>query len=101
MSTPLYHHLLVVLDWEIKANQLFLTEAEVEPALRELAANADDLLPLNEHESKEVLAAKDLDDLRAELEDRDISIYIHTIEAPTPAFWRTPLQEDQPAAPQR
>lgn len=83
MNTPLYHQLLVIVDWEIAANELFLTEAEVEAALRALVADPESRLLLGEGPHiAEILAAETLQDLREELEERDITIYLHTIAAP-------------------
>lgn len=81
MSTT-YHHLLVLHDWQIDTNELFLAEQEIEPALRQsVTANAEHW-NLSDEVVEEILAAEDLDDLRSALEDHDVSIYIQTIDAP-------------------
>ena len=83
MSATTYHHLLVIIDWEIAANELFLTEAEVEAELRALVADPESRLLLGEGPHiEEILAAKNLPDLREELEELDITIYVQTIDAP-------------------
>lgn len=84
MSATTYHHLLVVLDWEIAVNELFLTEEELEAELRALVADPESHMLLDEASAAEILAAKNLADLREELEEQDFTVYVHTISAPTP-----------------
>lgn len=80
--TTTYHHLLVVVDWEIAANQLFFIYQEIEPALRKVVKDAAERWNFDEAVLEEVAAAKDLDDLREVLESHDVAVYIQTIDAP-------------------
>lgn len=83
MSAVTYHNLLVIIDWEIAANELFLEESGPEAALRAMVADTESRLLLGEGPHiAEILSAETLQDLRDELEERDIAIYINTIEAP-------------------
>lgn len=83
MSATTYHHLLVIIDWEIAANELFLDEAGPEAALRAMVADTESRLLLGDGPHiAEILSAETLEDLRDQLEEKDISIYIHTIDAP-------------------
>lgn len=84
MSTPLYHHLLVLNDSQIDHNELFLTEDEIEPALRQAVKDNAERWNYNDEIVEEILDTENLDDLRSALEDHDVTVYISTIEAPTP-----------------
>lgn len=82
MDTPLYHHLLVVNDWQIDHNELFLTEEEVEPALRQAVKDNAKRWNYNDEIVEEILAENNLDNLRSAIEDHDVTVYISTIESP-------------------
>lgn len=82
MSTPTYHHLLVINDWQIDANMLFLTEEEIEPALRRIVKVTAEHWNFGEPVLEEILSTENLDDLRCALEDHDVAIYVDTLEAP-------------------
>ena len=82
MSKPLYHHLLIVRDWEILHNQLLATHEEIEPALRLFATEWQEYMNWSASVLEEILSAKDLSELRDGLEDNDMSVYVDTLEAP-------------------
>lgn len=88
---PLFHHLLVIEDWEIAVNELFLEESGPKEALTDLVADESDPLRLGAERARILDEADDFDDLRSALEDHDLSIYIHTIEAPEGVGVPTPL----------
>lgn len=82
MSKPIYHHLLVVRDWEIIENTLFHTEEEIEPRLREFAKEYQESMNWDDAQLEEILSGKDLDELREALEDNEMTVYLDTLTAP-------------------
>lgn len=82
MSATIYHHLLVVNDWEIDANELFLTEEEIEPALRKIVKDTAERWNFDGPVLEEIDATENLEDLRSALEERDVAVYVDTIHAP-------------------
>lgn len=82
MNKPIYHHLLIIRDWEICENTLFATHEEIEPRLRAVAKEYQESMNWSDAVLEEILSGEDLSELRDGLEDNDLTIYIDTIEAP-------------------
>lgn len=82
MDKPVYHHLLIIIDWEIFDNEIFATYEEIEPALRALVTDYQQNLNFSDELVEEILSATDLSELREALEDQDVAVYLSTLTAP-------------------